>query len=183
MTKIGVWALPLAAALALPAAAIAQEQAAPEGPDITITDPEKIPLPTLSFTETPADVGDYDKYFYFARANTDFATAFADIKDCDDLARNPSGKWKSAGAGGILGALLDSAMNEGPAARATRRVSMRRCMFYKGYSRFGLPRALWVRFNFEEAMVKKGEQERDAYMRLQARAAAAGIPATKELEP
>ena len=172
-------ALPTVVALFFAVPLSAQEPAAGDSLDISITDPSKLPMPQVAFTEAPTDVRDYDKYFYFARANTDYVTAFADIKDCDDVSRDPSGSWKSGAYGGILGGL----MNEGPEARKTRRINMRRCMASKGYSRYGLPRALWVRFNFEEAIIKKGEEERDAYMRLQARVAANGLPAAKELEP
>src|SRR5262245_11241205 len=50
-------------------------------------DPAKVEAPALTFTETEEDKAGYEKYFYFVRDDTDFATAYQDIRECDALAR------------------------------------------------------------------------------------------------
>jgi hypothetical protein len=50
-------------------------------------DPATIPMPNIAFTPTPDIEENYDKYYVFNRADTDFATAYADLQECDDYAR------------------------------------------------------------------------------------------------
>jgi len=47
-------------------------------------------MPELSFTPTDLDARNFDKYYYFYRSGTDFATAYADIVECDGYARGLS---------------------------------------------------------------------------------------------
>lgn len=50
-------------------------------------DAAKVTMPALAFSPQPEDAGNYDKYYYFHRPDTDFATAYADICECDGYAR------------------------------------------------------------------------------------------------
>jgi hypothetical protein len=55
--------------------------------EIDNAEAETLQMPKLEFSATPEDAGNYDKYYYFRRADTDFATAYADITECDGYAR------------------------------------------------------------------------------------------------
>src|SRR4051812_30901585 len=59
----------------------------PEAAPAPPIDPNSIAVPDLAFTPNAGDARDYDKYFYFNRPGTDFATAYADIQECDNFAR------------------------------------------------------------------------------------------------
>lgn len=55
-------------------------------------------------------------------------------------------------------------------------------MGYKGYSRHGLSKDLWQKFNFEEGIRTVAEDERQSFLQMQAKAAIAGRPISEELE-
>lgn len=202
----------LAAALVQTVPAAAQESAAaPAGDaasapsaepatvlvDYELPDPATLTMPKLAFTPSPTDEADFDKYFYFHRADVTFAEAYADIRECDALASGSSiylgGNSAAlagataqygvlaAGIGSAVGSLLADAIFGSAARRQQRRVNLRNCMGFKGYQRYGLTGDLWKDFNFEEGHGRKKEGERDNALELQALVASGPKPVTKEL--
>lgn len=171
-----------------PAAAMTASEAMKYVPDSA-----SVAMPDLAFAETPQDAADFDKYYYFNRAGTSFAEALADLRDCDELARGlASGyKWQDtpypytgtmAGAvGGAIGNAFAEAIVGSANRRALRRTNMRRCMHYKGYSRYGVTKELWVRFNFEEGFSSVEEIRRQGMLAMQAKVASGPAPASREL--
>ena len=152
----------LVAAALLPVAASAQPVASsstspsPWAPPEAV-DPARVSMPDIKFTPTAADQGDYEKYFIFNRADNGFATAYADIAECDNYARGrPAGNSGSSNiasavasqfglVGGVVGGMIAGAIVEAQMAaerRKLRRGIMRTCMGFKGYSAFGLPKSL-----------------------------------------
>src|ERR1700712_7362 len=132
-------------------------------------DPTTVSLPDLTGAPGPSGSEDDDSYFYFHKANVTYSVAFADLDECrlyglsSELSPVPP-KFVPLGAGAervgakrnpyveffpqygivgslIVGLLISSA--EDDAALATER----RCMAYKGYGRYGLPRALWKKLD------------------------------------
>lgn len=166
---------------------------APAPLDPFAVDPDSIAIPSLAFDLTPANVADFDKYYYFHRDGTDFRTALTDLLECDGMARGLSSSrgWvdtpypynmSAAGAaGGIIGNLLVSAIFGSAEIRRLRRVSMRNCMFYKGYQRYGLDKEIWEDFNFEEGLDGVSEEARIGYLRQQARIASGTRPQQEAL--
>jgi hypothetical protein len=157
-------------------------------------DPAKVELPELSFTETQSDKDGYDKYFYFVRADTDFATAYQDIRECDSLTRGmrtyvnggtvpyPYAGTMAGAVGGAIGSAIADAIFGSAQRRAMRRTNLRTCMGYKGYSRHGLSKELWTRFNFEEGLGSVADDQRQKFLQMRAKAAVAGKPQSEELE-
>ncbi len=162
------------------------------GPDENI-DVAAIVVPTLDGKPGVTDAADYDKYYYFHRANTDFKAALADVRDCDGLARGLTstsgyggyyggyGGVVGAGVGGAIGAVMAEAIFGSAEKRARRRVNMRRCMFYKGYQRFGIDKDVWKQFNFEEGFGPIDEKDRQTFLKQQAKIAAGPTPIAQEL--
>ncbi|MBS0476412.1 MAG: hypothetical protein JSR28_14865 [Proteobacteria bacterium] len=166
-------------------------------PVYELPDPATLTRPKLDFTATPEIEADYEKYFYFHRADTSFVDAFNDIRECDALASGAniyrgadSGAMAAAmsqygvlagGIGGAVGSVIADAIFGSAARRAQRRVNLRNCMGFKGYQRFGLSGDLWKEFNFEEGNGRKKEGERNEALELQALVASGPVPATKEL--
>ena len=199
--------LSLVTALALPAAALSAQAANSTSspwaaPDAV--DPAAVPTPTIAFTPSAADESDYQKYFIFNRADTDFATAYADIAECDNYARGrPAGPAMNydmistmqnsaisqygalaGGVGGIVGGMIVGAIVEAQMAadrRKLRRGIMRSCMGFKGYAAFGLPKSLWSEFNFEEGSKHTEEARRMNFLRMQAKVASGPRPTVGEI--
>jgi len=150
-------------------------------------------LPDLNFTPSPQAAEDFDKYFYFHRAETDFATAYADLQECDGYARGLSFRTVGgpvpypyagtlAGAlGGAIGSALADAVWGSAERRRLRRVNMRTCMGFKGYRIYGLPKSIWEQFNFEEGNAHIEEGRRQQLLQLQARAASGPAPQVGEI--
>jgi hypothetical protein len=176
----------------LPAAAGAQDVTSRALKPIEV-DPATIATPQLRFTETDADRSGYDKYFYFIRDDTDFATAYRDIRECDALARGmrfyagggqvpyPYAGTLAGVIGGTIGSAAADAIYGSAERRKMRRNNLRTCMGYKGYSRYGLNKYLWEQFNFEEGNRTVAEDQRQKYLQMQAKAAISGRPASREL--
>jgi hypothetical protein len=156
-------------------------------------DPATVPLPELAFEPTERDARDYDKYFYFNRSDTDFATAYADLQECDGYARGltyrvggggvpyPYGGTIGGALGGALGDALADAIHGSAERRRQRRSIMRTCMRYKGYRVFGLRKSLWEAFNFEEGNARIEESRRQRLLQMQARAASGPAPRIGEV--
>jgi predicted lipid-binding transport protein (Tim44 family) len=171
----------------------------PPAPVEAPVDPSTIALPDLAFSPTSGDVADYDKYFYFHRADTDFSTAYADIQECDGYARGlprrgvpyadtpyPYAGTMAGAVGGALGNLLVGAIVEAQQSaqrRRQRRSIMRTCMRFKDYQVFGTRKSLWEQFNFEEGSRVVPEAERQRLLRIQARVASGPMPTVGELRP
>lgn len=189
--------LALMACAALAAGDMARAQdAAPSSADDVMTaipDPAAVPMPDLAFTSSPVIEEDFDKYYVFNRPDTSFAEALTDIRECDNLARGLDSGYRyqqapypytytMAGAvGGAIGNALAAAIFGSAEKRRLRRVNMRRCMHYKGYGRYGLAKAKWEAFNFEEGLDGVKEGERQQLLAQQAKVASGPVPAGKEL--
>lgn len=162
-------------------------------------DPATIPMPNISFTPTPDIEENYDKYYVFNRADTDFATAYADLQECDGYARglshrnygggyhgSPHGAGLLAGAvggaiGGALGAVMSDAIYGSAERRRQRRINMQTCMRFKEYRVFGVPKELWEEFNFEEGNSRIPEDRRQRMLQQQARVASGPAPTVGEV--
>ena len=159
-------------------------------------DPAKLTMPVLAFTPTPLDVADYDKFFYFHRAGTGFPEAYADVKECDALSSGINFYHDSSAAvaaasaqygvaagaiGGAIGSAIADAIFGSAERRRLKRISLRNCMGFKGYARYGLNQDLWKKFNFEEGLGRKREAVREEALQLQALVASGPQPQGKEL--
>ncbi len=166
------------------------QSASAQGPaagtyDPSSIDPSSIPIPNVAFEPTAQDVSNYDKYFYFHRSGTDFATAYADLQECDGYARGLTYRVSGGGYHGVLGNMMADAIADaihGSAERRRQRRSiMRTCMRFKGYQAYGLRKSLWEAFNFEEGNARIEEGERQRLLRLQARVASGPVPRIQEI--
>ncbi len=184
----------LIASLALVASAAGAQDAKPKVDPMTVVpDPATVAMPKLDFVSNPLIEADFDKYYFFNRANTSFEEALADLRDCDGFARGLSSGYKyqeapypytytmAGAAGGVITNVMIAAIFGSAEKRRLRRVNMRRCMGYRGYARFGLEKDLWQEFNFEEGFSGEGEDKRQAMLAQQAKVASGPRPAGKEL--
>jgi hypothetical protein len=184
----------LAAAIFIAGPALAQSDATSStAPAVEAIDPASIPMPDLSFQPTPEDISNYDKYFYFHRADTDFASAYADLQECDGYARGlafragggpvpyPYAGTLGGAIGGAIGSAMADAIFGSAERRKQRRMNMRTCMTYKGYQTFGLRKSLWEEFNFEEGLNAVDEPRRQRLLRIQARVASGPRPQVGEM--
>ncbi|MBL0924698.1 MAG: hypothetical protein IBJ12_09585 [Sphingomonadaceae bacterium] len=157
-------------------------------------DATRLEMPKLEFAETPEDAKNYDKYYFFRRDETDFATAYADISECDGYARGlvssyqyqdppyPYAGTLAGAAGGMIANAMMAAIFVPGEKRRMRRVNMRQCMGFKGYERLGLSKDLWEAFNFEEGTGVEEEESRTRALKLQALVASTA-PATEKVLP
>jgi hypothetical protein len=158
-----------------------------------VPDQAAVSMPALAFAERPEDASNYQKYYYFHRADTSFADALTDIRQCDEFARGLYGgdyypdpaytaMYGVGGAlGGAIGGALAQAIYGSAEERRKRRVNMRRCMSFKGYERYGLSKDLWEKFNFEEGNRSVPEAERQQMLAMQAKVASGPLPSTEGL--
>jgi hypothetical protein len=149
-------------------------------------DPSSVSSPATSFAETPLTIKNYDKYFYFYREGVRFSEALSDLRECDSRSRGIwSGRSNSEykGSSGYgLAADLAVTLIFGPAQdRAVRRANMRRCMFYKGYERYGLPKEQWEAFNLQRIVNDTPERDVQISLARQALLASGPLPATQAL--
>jgi hypothetical protein len=145
-------------------------------------------MPALAFTPTVEDPGNYDKYYYFHRKDTDFATAYADVSECDGYARGIASTFRytdapypyagtlAGAAGGVIANAMIAAIFVPAEKRRMRRVNMRQCMGFKGYDRYGLSKDKWEPFNFEEGTGAEKEESRIKALKVQALVASAATP-------
>ena len=154
-------------------------------------DPASVPMPVLVFSPTAADRDDYAKYFYFHRAETDFETAFADVRECDRYARGPSYSMGSlpvynygmvGAVGGAIGGAVADAIFGSAQRRKMRRAILKTCMGYKEYEVYGLSRDLWTKFNFEEGNSSPPEDKRLTMLQMQAKVAAGPVPTGEKVQ-
>jgi len=131
-------------------------------------DPATVKIPDLNFTPRSSDSDDYDEYYYFYKQGTSYAQAFADLDQCrlvsletqlvsvppkfvplgsdmvaDRSRMDLSPAWMMYGiAGGITVELIVR-----PAEDDNTRENDKRCMAYKGYSRYGTTSDIWHKIN------------------------------------
>jgi hypothetical protein len=166
---------------------------AKESDPYVVADIATIEIPDLAFEETQSEIDNYEKYFYFHRDETDFETALADIRECDDYARglsftagNQPANYPYAGTvGGALGSAIGSALSDaihGSAERRKqRRLNLRTCMFFKDYKRYGLTKDIWVQIGFEEGNGLLSDAERAPFILKQAKIASGPKPLAKDM--
>lgn len=190
-TARGAAIMALLFSAAMPAAAQVRRQT-PDTPPPRI-DPATIPMPDLTFTSTPQIEENFDKYFFFNRADTDFMTAYEDLRECDGYARGLAfrsayvpyyapGLLPSAIGGAVATVVADMVFGSAE-RRKQRRINMLTCMRFKEYRVFGLPENLWERFNFEEGTRRVPEDERQRLLQIQARVASGPAPTVGEVRP
>ncbi len=181
----------IAVALACASAPVLAQNAAAPQTDAEwrawVPNPASQTMPDLSFVESESDIENYDKYFYFHRADTTFPEALRDVRECDARARR---MWRgeaadkqeiAAGPYGLVGAAAQ-AFIFGPAQdRLFRRANLRRCMFFKGYSRYGLAKPNWEAFNFQRVDGDLVEADIQAMLVRQALVASGPAPEAKAL--
>lgn len=155
---------------------------------IAKVDPATLEMPELTFTPAPEIERNFAKYFFFHRDDTDFETALADLRECDQLARKmnsaapainvpyPYTNTLAGAGGGLLAALIIDATQGSADRRSMRRVTMKNCMTFKDYKTYGLPKELWVKFNWEEGGSEPPEAMRIQKLRLQAKVASGARP-------
>lgn len=199
------------ALLALPVCGALQAQSlAQPGPIRHFSDAEiaAVAMPALAFEETPEAASDYDKFFYFHRADTSFDEAYSDVIECDAVSsgsrfyagvaandpvvqsqiNNAMMQYGAAGAvggalGGVIGSVIADAIWGAAERRRQRRVNVRNCMHFKGYSRYPLTEDLWREFNFAEGNGRAEEEFRAQALMMQARVASGPKPQREVLEP
>ena len=170
------------------------DSASPFGPpSADLNDTAGVTMPVLAFTSNGTEVADFDKYYAFHRADTDFATAYGDIAECDGYARGlqsgigymqtpyPYAGTMAGAVGGAIGNVMAVMIFGSAEKRRLRRVNMRTCMHFKGYQRYGLPKDLWDKFNFEEGLSGVSEEKRQGMLKQQALVAFTGTLQGKEL--
>lgn len=161
--------------------------------EIAADEASKLEIPKLEFSEGPEDSKNYDKYYFFRRDETDFASAYADITECDGYARGLVSGYKyqeapypyagtlAGAAGGMIANAMMAAIFVPGEKRRMRRVNMRQCMGFKGYERVGLNKDLWETFNFEEGTGAEEEESRLKALKLQALVASKAVASEKVL--
>jgi len=182
--------MPLAG-IGLAAACATSALAAP--PPSPAVDPASVEMPVLAFTPDAEAEKNYDKYFYFHREGTDFATALSDIRECDGYARGlsynaggvtpymPYGGMLGGAIGGAIGSAMADAIFGSAERRKQRRMNLRTCMGFKEYKTYGLPKELWTKFNFEEGLTAVDEERRQTLLAMQAKVASGPKPTAGEI--
>jgi hypothetical protein len=195
MTRLRAAGCAALLAICVGVAAPAAAQVRRTTPDVPAPriDPASITMPNLSFTPTPQIAENFDKYFFFNRAGTDFMTAYEDLRECDGYARGLAyrgnyvpyvGPGLVTGAiGGAVGAVVADMVFGSAERRKQRRINMMTCMRFKEYRVFGLPENLWEEFNFEEGTRQVPEAERQRMLQMQARVASGPAPTVGEVMP
>lgn len=197
MRQVPLGGIALAAALLGAGAAQAQVRTPPAPVAAAAIDPASVPMPNLAFTPDAEAERNYFKYFFFHRADTDFASAYADIQECDGYARGlayrtayqqpymPYPITLPTAVGGAIGGAIGNAMADAIFGSAERRMQrraiMRTCMGFKGYTAFGLSKDVWEAFNFDEGNSSLPEARRHEFLRMQARAATGPRPTVGEM--
>jgi hypothetical protein len=182
----------VAGALIASSSAQAQVRTPPAPVSAAAIDPASVTMPNLAFTPDAEAERNYFKYFFFHRADTDFASAYADLQECDGYARGLAyragythaytgmGLLPSA-IGGAIGSAMADAIFGSAERRMQRRAVMRTCMGFKGYTAFGLAKNVWEAFNFDEGNSSLPEERRQELLRMQARAATGPRPTIGEM--
>jgi hypothetical protein len=134
-------------------------------------------LPDLSVAPSAGDAKDFDKYFVFHRPATSLDTARDDLAECGAYASGLTLGTGQPQLGGMMLAGIAGAIASGNRA-SLRRVNWRRCMFFKGYGRYGVARAAWQKLNSANTV---DEAAAHAVLLRQAAVASGPVPAGKDL--
>lgn len=124
-------------------------------------DPATVNAPVITQGRDSKVVEDGWKWFYFYRADTTYAQAYADLEDCYRFLPVPYASgvsmpgfapWRArsdnktfkpvTGNYGLVGDIIGS-MVAGPIERRARQSRMRRCMETKDYQRYPMPEETW----------------------------------------
>lgn len=127
----------------------------------TAPDPATVTVPAITGDTDAAVISEGWKFFYFHRANTAYAEAYADIAECYRFMPVPYANgllpmfvpWESdtgariikppvIGPYGIVGDIIGG-MVAGPLERRARQSRLRRCLEPRGYSRYPAPKDTW----------------------------------------
>lgn len=168
----------VAAIVAGPVAGQERPLRTPEEWSDWVPNPAEIEVPSISFTVTAEIAEDFQSYFYFHRVETDFETAIFDLRECDDLA---SARVGLRSPYGLIGSVVNDLIYRPRAQEVMQRASMRRCMSFKGYQRYGLTRELWEQIGFEEGRRREDEGIRQLSLARQAKLASGPKPAMPEI--
>jgi hypothetical protein len=155
-------------------------------------DPASITVPDMaSFKPTPLDIRRFEDYFYFHKDGVSYERAFADLDQCRGYGMVAHGLVLTPTVVPLGGPLVKDAPKLGsPMGGFISYVlvnmivasyledlgqgTIRRCMMWKGYSRYGTSRALW----------KEIEKGNDAAKLARQALLASGLkPATTALDP
>jgi hypothetical protein len=163
MARVILWTKTIVVAASLAGSAqsaVAQDSLKP----LDRPDPASVSVPDVSAAPKPGDARDYDVYFYFYKAGVSYKTAFADLDECRMYALTtksvavPPG-FVPLGSDVIQGKATPVLMSFGPVGaivgsifieqdrRDTDRATTKRCMAYKGYSRYGASQSGWKAIN------------------------------------
>lgn len=162
--RLRFWFVSLALPL-LSVPALAQSVSAPP-------DPASVTIPDLAGGRDPAVVANGWKYFYFWRADTSYAEAYADLAECYQFMPVQNAAlwlprfvpWEEAGsvaryapAGqpyGLVGSVIGEII-AGPITRRAHQSRLRRCMEPRGYQRYPLQERRWEELtdNFSPASI------------------------------
>jgi hypothetical protein len=151
---------------------------------------ESIDVPDLRFTPTPGDESKYSKNFYVHKPGVDFATALADLAECEQIgavtaspferipdfypygpeAPDPNGRRPDSikPFRGLLPMLAD-----GLVSKNILYANRRECARFKGYSLYGLPDAIW------EAIEARGPEQA---LRIRAKIASGPTPVAPAID-
>ena len=142
--------------------------------------------------ESASEDANHSKYFVFHQANVAPDLALADISECMDYSRvvvnmrpsggsfipvnvpaglSPAAAGLAGGLGGLIGGAIVEATVHAPQRRQMRRATMRQCMAFKGYSRFGVSEERWEELHDGE--------EREVALRLAAIASSSAPEGTE----
>lgn len=126
-------------------------------------DPADIIAPNVNVAPSRGDENDYDTYFYFHKTGVTYQRAFADLDECRMFAEAgqltsippifvPLGntlvkedRFKGSDVMlryGLVGSIIVGVIVAN-AEDDNRRATMRRCMMYKGYNRYGTSSDVW----------------------------------------
>ncbi len=146
------FALPIALAMALAGAAHGQDP---------LPDPATIKTVAID-SRDPKVVADGHKFFFFHRADTSFAEAYSDIRECRSFIRRgafpPQSEFvpwvepaqrpvqSTTSPYGLVGAVIGSIIMP-KLNRGLDNNMLRRCMEPRGYLRFPLPESSWSMIN------------------------------------
>ena len=123
-------------------------------------DPARISVPDISAKPGRGDASDYDVHFFFHKPGVTYRAAFADLDECRMYALTttvtaepprfvPLGSdtvqernTPIVSSYGLIGVALGAFLLE-RAEEESDRITVNRCMAYKGYARYGTSKAVW----------------------------------------
>ncbi len=140
----------------------------PTGDNASHVDTSSSAVPNLAFQPTPSDVKHYDAFNYYSKRGVEFSSALADMRECKSyslilrtmspapssvpIGGNPDPKAQrndenralvnSFAMFGLIGVGIASIEISNEEADLSSE-NTRRCMHYRGYTRYGTSRSIW----------------------------------------